>query len=430
MTDLLSVEQARDRILAAVSPLEAETRPLLEALDHVLAEDVVSSVTVPPAANSGMDGYAVRAADTVGAGPGTPVLLAVLGTAAAGHAFGDPVGPGQAVRIMTGAPLPPGTDAVVRFEDTGEAAPGQVAIYAAVRPGNYVRPAGQDIRAGEVVVVRGTLLRPAHIGVLASVGRAEVRVIRRPRVGVLATGDELVPVGEPLQPGQIYNSNTYSMAAQVTVAGGIPVLLGIARDTRSDLTACFRRGLEARVDLLITSGGVSMGDFDVVKDVLQAEGRMDFWRVNMKPGKPLAFGHLGPVPHLGLPGNPASSMVAFQQFARPAILKMRGLTGLDSPTVEVILDEDVPALPDERRQYVRVVVEAREGEWHARFSGSQDSGVLTSMARANALVVVPEGATGARAGERVLAQWIDAPPNLSRWKFVLLGGLPGPGLTG
>ncbi len=418
MTRLLSVEEAQARILAAVTPMAVVTLPLLEGLDHVLAEDVVSAITVPPAANSSMDGFAVRAADTAGA----PVSLAVVGTVAAGYVFAGQVGPGQAVRIMTGAPLPPGADAVVRFEDTeisplliGEgpgvrsAVPGRVTIHVTVRPGHNVRPAGQDIRAGEVVVAKGTLLRPAHVGVLASVGRAEVRVIRRPRVGVLATGDELTPPGEPLGPGRIYNSNTYSMAAQVTAAGGIPVLLGIARDTRNDLTACFRRGLEAGVDLFITSGGVSMGDFDVVKDVLQAEGRMDFWRVNMKPGKPLAFGRLGSVPHLGLPGNPASSMVAFLQFARPAILKMRGLTRLEPPTVAAILDDDVPALPDKRRQYVRVVVESRDGEWHARLSGSQDSGVLTSMARANALVVVPEGQAGARAGDTVAAQWIDFP---------------------
>ncbi|MBU1750664.1 MAG: molybdopterin molybdotransferase MoeA [Chloroflexi bacterium] len=411
MAKLLPVEEARACILAAVAPMEAVTVPLLDAQDHVLAEDVVSAVTVPPLANSSMDGFAVRAEDTVDA----PVSLVVAGTVAAGYMYEGAVGPGQAVRIMTGAPLPPGADAVVRFEDT-DAADDRVTIRVAVRPGNYVRPAGQDIRAGEVVVPRGTLLRPAHIGVLASVGQAQVSVIRRPRVGVLATGDELVPVGEPLQPGQIYNSNTYSMAAQVTAAGGIPVLLGIARDTKSDLTACFRRGLEAGVDLFITSGGVSMGDFDVVKDVLQAEGSMDFWRVNMKPGKPLAFGRLGSVPHLGLPGNPVSSMVAFQQFARPAILKMRGLTNLDSPTVDVILDEDVPALTltpdlvrDERRQYVRVMVETRADGPHARLTGSQDSGVLTSMARANALVVVPEGEAGARAGEWATAQWIDWP---------------------
>lgn len=413
MANLLPVEKARARILAAVAPLDAVPMPLLEALDHVLAEDVVSAVTVPPLANSSMDGYAVRAANTAGAGPDAPVSLAVIGTVAAGYVYEGQVSPGQAVRIMTGAPLPPGADAVVRFEDTSGDA-GRVAIQVAVEPGNYVRAAGQDIRAGETVVARGTLLRPAHIGVLASVSRAQVRVIRRPRVGVLATGDELVPVGEPLGPGQIYNSNTYSMAAQVTAAGGIPVVLGIARDTRTDLMACFQRGLEAGVDIFITSGGVSVGDFDVVKDVLQAEGGargggMDFWRVNMKPGKPLAFGRLGDVPHLGLPGNPVSSMVAFQQFARPAILKMRGLTRLDPPTVEVILDDDVPALPDERRQYVRVVVVARANELHARLTGNQDSGVLTSVSRANALVVVPEGESGARAGERVLAQWIDWP---------------------
>jgi molybdopterin molybdotransferase len=420
MANLLPVEEARTRILAAVAPMEAVTLSLLEAQDHVLAEDVVSTVTVPPMANSAMDGYAVRADDTqsgpgraAGAGLGTPVSLKVVGTVAAGYVFEGEVGAGQAARIMTGAPLPPGADAVVRFEDT-KVNGDRVAIQVAVKPGNYIRPAGQDIRAGEVVVPKGTLLRPAHIGVLASVGRAQVSVIRRPRVGVLATGDELVPVGEPLQPGQIYNSNSYSMAAQVTAAGGVPVVLGIARDTETDLTACFRRGLETGVDLFITSGGVSMGDFDVVKDVLQAEGGakgggMDFWRVNMKPGKPLAFGHLGAVPHLGLPGNPVSSMVAFQQFARPAILKMRGLTQLDSPTVEVILDDDVPALKDQRRQYVRVVVVARGGELHARLTGSQDSGVLTSMARANALVVVPEGQAGARAGERAMAQWIDWP---------------------
>ena len=269
-------------------------------------------------------------------------------------------------------------------------------------------PAGEDLRRGELVMARGRLIRPQEIGVLASLGRETALVHRRPRVAILATGDELLEVHEPLAPGKIRNSNEYTNAALVTRTGGIPIRLGIARDTAQDLTAKIRSGLAQGADLFLTSGGVSVGDYDVVKDVLGAEGQMQFWQVNMKPGKPLAFGLLpGGVPLIGLPGNPVSAMVSFEQFARPAILKMLGHSDLAKPAVRAILDE--PLASSGRRTFARVVVTQRDGRYHARSTGEQGSGVLTSMARANGLAIVPEGTYDLAAGSEVIVQMLDWP---------------------
>jgi len=315
---------------------------------------------------------------------------------------------------MTGAPLPEGSDAVVRFEDTSERLNARaekskdvVRVFQAVAPGENVRPAGEDVRSGELVLAKGTVIRPSEIGVLASLGRPRVRVVRRPRVAVLATGDELLAIEEPLRPGKIRNSNEYSVAALVLRYGGIPVRLGIARDNVDDLTAKIRDGISRGVDLFLTSAGVSVGDYDIVKEVLAAEGQMDFWQVRMKPGKPLAFGFVRGVPLIGLPGNPVSSMVSFEQFVRPAILKMQGKTKLRKPTVEAILENDVPN--SGRRGFVRVMLARRDGGWTARLTGEQGSGVLTSMVRANGLAIIPETVEFVAAGERVQVQVLDWP---------------------
>lgn len=409
---MISVDEARERILEHFHPLEPEKVPILEALDRVLAEDIYSDIDIPPFANSAMDGYALQAKDTEEASRESPALLRVVADLAAGYTTEVEVEPGTAIRIMTGAPIPPGADAVVRFEETSEGLRGSwgptVEVYKEVSPRENVRPAGEDIRRGELTLPKGTLLRPQEIGVLASLGRAEVEVIRRPRVAILATGDELVDIEEEMGPGKIRNSNEYSTTALVLRYGGTPVRLGIAKDRVEDIKAKIQKGLEAQVDLFLTSAGVSVGQYDVVKEVLASEGEMDFWQVCMKPGKPLAFGHIQGVPLIGLPGNPVSVMVSFEQFARPAILTMLGKKALEKPEVEVVVDEDITG--GRRRGFVRGVVTKRGDTYHARpIGGPGGSGILTSMVKANALLVMPEGTTLVKAGERLRAQMLDWP---------------------
>jgi molybdopterin molybdotransferase len=410
---MLSVEEAQAHVLRAFSVLEPERVPVLEALGRVLAEDVYAEIDIPPHANSAMDGYAVIAADVADAGPETPVRLRVIENLAAGYVAERKVIPGTAVRIMTGAPVPAGADAVIRFERTEQAGE-WVDLYYAPPLGKNVRYAGEDVRRGSLVLSAGTRVRPQEVGMLASLGRAAVSVIRRPRVAILATGDELVAVDEPLGPGKIRDSNGYSNAAQVLEYGGVPIMLGIARDVVTDLTAKIREGLARGADLLLTSGGVSVGDFDVVKQVLAGEGEITFWRVRMKPGKPLAFGKITAqvdgeqrtVPVLGMPGNPVSVMVSFEVFARPAILTMLGVTDLERPMVDATLTEEITS-KDDRRHYVRVRVERDGDTYRASLTGAQGSGILTSMVRANGLAVIPEGWTHAPAGSRVKVMFFD-----------------------
>jgi molybdopterin molybdotransferase len=416
--DLISVEEALAEILGHVSLLEPERVPILDALGRVLAEEIISDINIPPFDNSAMDGYAVRSADVAAARPESPARLRVVGSVAAGYVAGMRVEQGTAIRIMTGAPLPDGADAVVPYEDTSdfdrskearlEAPADEIWVRTAVSPRDHIRMAGEDVHLDEVVLTPGRVIRPQEIGVLASLGHETALVHRRPRVAILATGDELLEVREPLAPGKIRNSNEYTNAALVTRTGGIPIRLGIARDTRSALTAKIREGLEQGADLFLTSGGVSVGDYDVVKDVLGAEGKMQFWQVRMKPGKPLAFGLLhGGVPLIGLPGNPVSAMVSFEQFARPAILKMLGHSDLVKPTVHAILDE--PVTNRGRRGYVRVVVRRQQEGYHARTTGEQGSGVLTSMSKANGLAIIPEDVDSLEAGSEVTVQMLDWP---------------------
>ncbi len=414
---MLTVDEALEKILSYVSVLDAEEKPVLDALGQVLAEDVVSGYDIPPLNNTAMDGYAVRAADTGGAGQSTPVRLRVVGELAAGRVYDGEVLPGTSVRIMTGAPIPAGADAVVPFEDTDEPAGREfgtfakpvasVAIFHAVKSGDNVRYAGEDIARGTRVLTKGAVLRASHAGALAALGRATVKVIRRPVVAVLSTGDELVPVGEPLGPGQIHDSNSYSVSALVKESGGIPKVLGIAGDSVEALTAKIRSGLDA--DMLLTSAGVSRGDYDVVKDVLAREGEIAFWTVRMKPGKPLAFGAFAAegrrVPHIGFPGNPVSSMISFELFARPAIFKMMGKTSWQRPTVRATVEDPIRN-SDGRRVFARAVVSERDGRHYASLTGPQGSGILTSMVIANALVIVPEDVPLVEPGEEVTAMML------------------------
>ena len=413
---MLSVEEALERILAHFRVLESEERPLLEALGQVLAEDATARHDIPPLDNSAMDGYAVQAASVKGASQSSPVTLKVVGAIAAGQLPSDTVEAGTTVRIMTGAPIPHGADSVVPFEETDEIerrASGvsldKIGVTVAVRLGSDIRPAGQDVRRGDTVLAKETTLRPAEIGVLASLGLENVTVVRRPVVAILATGDELLEAGDDYSEGKIYDSNSYSVAAGVLRYGGIPKLLGIARDNLDSMNAKLKEGLDS--DMLITSAGVSKGDYDMVKDVLAQHGKIDFWSVRMRPAKPLAFGVLrtddgGEVPHLGLPGNPVSAMVAFEQFARPAIHKMMGKSVVRKPRITAVLDEPIYNT-DGRRVYARAIISKRNGAYHARLTGNQSSNLLTSMASANGLAVCPEDLPMKKAGEVVEVLMLD-----------------------
>ena len=418
---MLSVEDALERILAHFHVLESEERPLLNALGQVLAEDATARHDIPPLDNSAMDGYAIQAASVADASEGSPVTLKVVGAVAAGQLPNDTVEPGTTVRIMTGAPIPPGADSVVPFEDTDEVerrdsggSMDEVGVKIPVPLGADIRPAGQDVRCGDTVIAKETTLRPAEIGVLASLGLETVTVVRRPVVAILATGDELLEAGADYAKGKIYDSNSYSVAAGVLRYGGIPKQLGIARDNLDSMNAKLREGLDS--DMLITSAGVSKGDYDMVKDVLAQHGEIDFWSVRMRPAKPLAFGVLRTdegraVPHLGLPGNPVSAVVAFEQFARPAIHKMMGKSGLGKPRIKAVLDEPIYNT-DGRRVYARVVISKKNGAYHARLTGNQSSNILTSMASANGLAVCPEDLPMKKAGDVVEVLMLDWPEDV------------------
>lgn len=409
---MISVEEALERILALVPVLPPEDVPILDALGQVTATDVVARLNIPPLDNTAMDGYAVRASDTDGASATEPVRLTVVGELAAGYVFPDELAAGGAVRIMTGAPVPPGADAIVPFEETDEPEGRAFGSFAKDRDfvnilkgadvGANIRYAAEDVREGDVIIPKGTVVHPAQIGVLASLGVSHVTVHRRPVVAILSTGDEVVRPGKPLKPGQIYDSNTYSLSAMVQEAGGVPLQLGISADTVEALTSRIREGFQA--DMLVTSAGVSRGDYDVVKDVLAKEGTVDFWTVRMRPGKPLAFGSFDAggrrIPHIGLPGNPVSSMVSFELFGRPAVFKMLGRSDWQRPRIQAVALEDIPNT-DGRRVFARAIVEERDGRWTAALTGPQGSGILTSMASANAFAIVPEDVPLIAAGSPV-----------------------------
>ncbi|MBT7079779.1 MAG: molybdopterin molybdotransferase MoeA, partial [Chloroflexi bacterium] len=407
--EMLSVEEARERILSYFQVLPVESAELVDSLGQVLGEDMVASFDIPPLANSAMDGYAVLAADTRGASAETPVELVVTGVVAAGQIPDHPLEPGTAVRIMTGAPVPDNADAVVPFEDTDElerrasgGSSGAIAIHLQAEPYDNVRGAGEDIESGETVLESGQILRAGEIGVIASLGHSTVKAIRRPVVAIVSTGDELLQPGDEPEPGKIFNSNAFSIAAMVKRYGGVPKILGIAKDTIESLEAALEEALDA--DLVVTSAGVSKGDYDVVKDVLSSKGEIALWSVRMRPAKPLAFGVLDrndgtKVPHLGLPGNPVSAMVAFEQFGRSAIRLMMGKPEVAKPSVEAIMDDPIRN-HDGRRVYARVHVYRDEsGEYRARSTGNQSSGVLSSMSLANGLAICPDDIGMISAGE-------------------------------
>lgn len=385
---MIPLEEARAHVLSRVRRTEPVDLSLAEAAGQVLAVDVVAAELVPPFANTAMDGYALRATDTAGA----PVTLEVVGTIAAGSTLDGEVGPGQAARIMTGAPMPPGADAVVMVERaTLDESASRVSVEITVEPGNHVRRPGEDVRPGDMLFTAGTRLTAGHLGVLASVGVQAVSVVRRPRVGVISTGDELVDDGRPLRPGEIRDSNRRTLLTLVAEAGWEPVDLGIALDQPDAIRSAFVEGAAA-CDALLSSGGVSMGAFDYVKVVLDEIGAMRWMQIAIKPAKPFAFGLVGATPVFGLPGNPVSSMVSFELLARPALAFMAGQDDTALPLVRAISEDSLGHGSDGKTHWLRVEGRRDEtGRWHVRRAGGQGSHQLTAMARADALAVSPDG---------------------------------------
>ena len=415
--DWLSIPEALARILAVVTPLEVETVAIADALGRALAEDVTSPVDQPPWDNSAMDGFAARAEDVRGATESEPVTLRVIEEIPAGGFPSRPVGPGEATRIMTGAPVPEGADSVIRLEHTGAwgevegRREGWVRIYRDGDVARNIRLKGEDLRRGTVVLEAGTTVRPAEIGVLATAGRGEVRVHRQPRVAILSTGDELVDLedfDEVLAGRRIVNSNSHALAAAVRATGCEPIVLGIAGDDAESLRD--RLGAAAGADALVTTAGASVGDHDLVKDVLEEMGfELDFWRVRMRPGSPFSFGRLGGMPVFGLAGNPVSAVLTFEILVRPALRRMLGRRELHSP---VLLARAAESIPSARGMvhFPRVRLEPHaDGLPRARLAGPHGSGILTSIARADAIAVVPEGVEAVEPGEIVHVVPLTAP---------------------
>lgn len=394
---LLPLADAQAHVLAACAPLHPSAVPLADALGLVASVPITAESPVPPFDNSAMDGYAVRAADTVSA----PCELTELGTLAAGASTDVVVGAGQALRIMTGAPLPVGADAIVMVELTEPgSSPGTVRIAEAVQLGTSVRRAGSDIAAGDVVLAKGTVLTPGVLGVLASLGASRAPCHRRPRVGVLSTGDELVAPGEPLGPGQIRDANRPMLLALVAQSGCTPVDLGIVGDDRAALVRAISQGVEG-CDALVTSGGVSVGDFDLAKVVLDELGEMRWMQIAIRPAKPFAFGVVGGVPVFGLPGNPVSSLVSFELLARPGLRALMGHAVVHRPKVPALADVPFERDPDGKTHFVRVRSSVEvDGRVHVAPVTGQGSHQLASMAGADALVVLPDG-RGVPAGAEV-----------------------------
>ena len=387
MQQAVRVAEAQEMVLSCVQPVGVEKVPLLEALHRVTAEEVIAQRHIPLDDNSAMDGYAVRHADVVGATRDQPAVLTVLEILPAGKRPQHCLTPGTAVKIMTGAPLPEDADTVVQVEHT-DGSDTRVQIYRAPRLGSNLRRRGEDIRQGECVLAAQTLLRPAELGVLASVGKAQVLVYQRPRVAILATGDEIIDPGEPDTRGKIINSNSYTLAGQIAEVGGSPLLLGVAPDERTIMSQRIASGL--RADVLITSGGVSVGSFDYVRECLDAFGfQARFWTVAMRPGSPATFGMVGHVPVFSLPGNPVASMVTFELFVRPALRKMMGRPDLFRRRLEAVLQDAV-----EKRRGVRTllrgVLRQDDGQATVTTTGPQGSGILRSMSLANCLIDLPE----------------------------------------
>jgi len=407
---LLSVEQARERILSQLDPVGAETIPLTSCANRVLSVDIIAVDDLPLFDNSSMDGFAIRAADTSNAAHGSRVTLRVVADIPAGSTPTVTLASGQAARIMTGAQMPAGADSVIPVEDTdfndrspGTPPPQTVSIEKIVKHGDNVRQRGMDVRAGDAVLKRGNPLKPQDVGLLAMLGFPEVEVHKQPLIALLSSGDELLEAGAPLESGKIRDSNSYMLASLVESTCAEILRLGIAKDTRESVQGLIEQAVMLNADMIISSAGVSVGAFDYVKDVVESNGNLDFWRVNMRPGKPLAFGEYKGIPFIGLPGNPVSAFVGFEVFVRDAIGKLRGISDRSRQKVHVRTEEEI--LSDGRESYLRSIIHEESGGYIAKLTGHQGSGNLLSLVQANALLIIPAGVKCVPAGQEVDA-WL------------------------
>ena len=396
MAEILSVSEARERLITAVTAVETELISIDQAAGRVLASEITSHLDLPSFDNSSMDGFALQSADITNINPENPITLKVIADIPAGIYPTIALKSGQAARIVTGAVIPKGGDVVVPVEATnlerfppGSKLTAEVQILATFKPGANIRRSGEDIRTGDVILSARLRLRPQDIGILAMMGVAEVLVYRQPKIGLLSSGDELLPVGVPLEPGKVYESNAYTLGALIAQNGGLSIHLGTSPDRIEAVRSSLDQAVDAKVDLILSSAGVSMGAFDYVRAVLEQDGQLDFWKVNMRPGKPLAFGHYRDIPFIGLPGNPVSAFVGFEVFVQPVLVKLAGLPDLSRQTIRTRLLEDVES--DGRESYLRAVVTSENEGWNARLTGHQGSGNLLSLVRANALIIIPSG---------------------------------------
>jgi molybdopterin molybdotransferase len=407
---LLSVREARERILSHFHPVTTQSLPVAECLNRVLARDVYASDDLPPFDNSSMDGFALHSMDVTDASPASPRTLRVVADIPAGSPPTISLAPGEAARIMTGAPIPNGADAVVPVEDTdfqnrdaGTPPPPVVTVFKTANPGGNIRPRGMDVRTGETVLHKGRELKPQDIALLASLGYSTTDVYRKPRVALFSSGDELLDATQPLAPGKIYDSNSHMLADMIETAGAEAVRLGVAKDNFDSVKEVLDKTSALNVDLILSSAGVSVGAFDFVKQVIESNGRMDFWRVNMRPGKPLAFGEYNGIPFIGLPGNPVSAFVGFEVFVRAALGRLAGLTGEGRHTVRVRCAEEINS--DGRESYLRANLREENGGYVARLTGHQGSGNILSLVQADALLIIPAGVKCVPAGQEVEA-WL------------------------
>ncbi|GAB4499485.1 MAG: molybdopterin molybdotransferase MoeA [Anaerolineales bacterium] len=399
---MLTVTEARERILSHFKATATETIPLIESVNRILANDIRADGDYPPFDNSAVDGFALRSEDA----SASPSTLSVVADIPAGSAPTVTLQAGQAARIMTGAQLPIGADCVIPVEETdfnsrnaGTAAPKTIAFTKQMKAGENVRTQGMDMRAGDIVINHGRTLKPQDLGLLATLGAAKVIVHKKARVALLSSGDELLEVDAPLEPGKIRDSNSYALAAAIVNAGADVIRLGVAKDTRESVTKLLDKAASENADLILSSAGVSVGAFDFIKEVIDANGKMDFWKVNMRPGKPLAFGKYRGIPFIGLPGNPVSAFVGFEVFVRPALERLNGKMDGSRQTIRVRCVQEIES--DGRESYLRAKIRTENGVLSAALTGHQGSGNLLSLVQADALLIIPAGVKCVPAGSEV-----------------------------
>lgn len=405
---MISVDEALQKLLSSFHPLQSELVTLADAAGRVLYEGIRSDIDLPLFTNSSMDGFAIRSQDVSKASRGNPALLSIVEDIPAGKSPSIRLKKNQASRIMTGAPMPEGADAVIPVENTDQYDPktrtssalaAEVQIFKSAAPGDFVRHRGEDVNKGDLILEANTPLKPQELGILAMLGKAQVAVYRHPKIAILSTGDELVPLGKTLKSGQIHDSNAYTLSALLKRDYAAPQYLGIVPDNEDSVIEILISAVDIGADLILSSAGVSVGVFDYVRKVVQREGELDFWRVNMRPGKPIAFGNFHGVRFIGLPGNPVSAFVGYEVFVRPAVLKLSGITRVPRYTLKARLLEDLES--DGRESYLRGIVKFENNEWSARLTGHQGSGNMLSLVRANALLVIPSGVKSLAAGMEV-----------------------------